>query len=158
MFRLHRWLLGSGHAEGLAVGKLLVGISTIMFAVVLVVGVLLWFPRARRNFKRSLAISRKGGLAMLNGLHVAVGMYVVALLLTMALTGLNWSFQWYRTVFCTLFWAEFPEIKRIVFMIHTGAIGGLATKIIWFAAALAGASLPLTGYWLWIKRIARRRR
>ena len=56
MFKLHRWLLDSAnpHGEGLKVGKLLVGISTLIFVIALITGVIIWWPRARKNFKRSL--------------------------------------------------------------------------------------------------------
>ncbi len=39
---------------------------------------------------------------------------------------------------------------------HTGTWGGLVSKILYFLAALIGATLPLTGYWLWIKRLKAR--
>ncbi len=40
MFRLHRWLLDSAspHGDGMKVGKLVVGISTLIFVIALVVG------------------------------------------------------------------------------------------------------------------------
>jgi uncharacterized iron-regulated membrane protein len=36
--------------------------------------------------------------------------------------------------------------------IHVGAIGGLPTKILAFLASLAAASLPVTGFLLWMGR------
>lgn len=64
MFKLHRWLLDSSnpHGDGIKIGKLLVGISTIIFVFVLITGVFLWWPRARRSFRRSLTISFANGL------------------------------------------------------------------------------------------------
>lgn len=41
---------------------------------------------------------------------------------------------------------------------HVGSFGGLATRVLWFVAALLGALLPLTGYYLWYKRTRRRGR
>ena len=100
MFRLHRWLLDSGnpHGGGLKVGKLLVGVSTLVFVIALVTGVVVWYPRAKRNLAHSLSISFKDGWRGLwKGFHVAGGMYALILLLAMSLTGLTWSFNWYRT-------------------------------------------------------------
>jgi uncharacterized iron-regulated membrane protein len=39
------------------------------------------------------------------------------------------------------------------YALHTGSWGGLLTRILYFLAALFGATLPLTGYYLWIKRL-----
>lgn len=35
---------------------------------------------------------------------------------------------------------------------HTGSWGGILTKIIYFLSALIGGTLPLTGYYLWLKK------
>ena len=37
--------------------------------------------------------------------------------------------------------------------LHVGTWGGLLSKFLYFFAALLGASLPLTGYYLWIRRL-----
>ncbi len=53
-------------------------------------------------------------------------------------------------------YADTPRIDRLrgwVYSIHTGQWWGIWSKIITFIAALIGASLPLTGYYLWIKRL-----
>ena len=102
MFKLHRWLLDSAnpHGEGVKIGKLLVGISTLMFVIALITGVIIWWPRARKDLKRSLSISTgKGKHVFWKSLHVAGGMYALIFVLAMALTGLTWSFDWYRTAF-----------------------------------------------------------
>ncbi len=102
MFKLHRWLLDSAnpHGEGVKVGKTLVGISTLIFVVALISGVVIWWPRARRNLKKSLSISfEKGWKGFWKGLHVAGGMYALIFVLAMSLTGLTYSFGWYRTAF-----------------------------------------------------------
>lgn len=43
MFKMHRWLLDSAnpHGDGLKIGKLLVGISTIIFVIALITGIVL---------------------------------------------------------------------------------------------------------------------
>ncbi len=243
MFRLHRWLLGSRPADGgIFWGKVIVGISTLLFVAILVTGIVIWWPRSANGLKNSLQIKfRNGGHRLWHGMHVAGGMYALLLLLVMALTGLTWSFGWYRTAFYGAFgiemkqsgnhsgeksersnaksdfsqwqaaydwlavsnpghasitighgtasvannhygntrgsdrytfdprtgqlsqptaYAQLPPAGKIrgwIYSLHTGTFGGLATRLLWFLASLLGALLPLTGYYLWIKRLARKR-
>ncbi len=50
------------------------------------------------------------------------------------------------------------KIRGWIYSVHVGAWGGLITRILAFLAALIGASLPLTGYYLWIRRIIGKRK
>ena len=50
------------------------------------------------------------------------------------------------------------KVRSAVYMVHTGSWGGMLTRIITFLAVIIGATLPLTGYWLWIRRLTRKRR
>ncbi len=281
MFKLHRWLLDSAnpHGDGVKVGKTLVGISTLIFVIALISGVVIWWPRARNNFKKSISISfAQGWKSFWKGLHVAGGMYALIFVLAMALTGLTWSFDWYRTAFYAVCgvehtprnigqavpssdkkegnterrrhggsgerssrgersergergtgserggrrhsefgrWqqvydelqAQNPEAPQItvgpetasvtlgntgngraanryefnrrsgevtlaskyadsneadklrgwIYSVHTGSFGGIITRILWLLAALLGASLPLTGYYIWIKHLNKKKK
>lgn len=251
VFLLHRWLLDSQPADGgIFWGKRITGISTLVFVVILLSGVVIWWPRSRKGLKNGIQIAlRKGKARFWHDLHAAGGIYVLLLVLVMALTGLTWSFDWYKNAFYTLFgvettapakssapkgqaapgpqpgttaeaatpatpfacWqqvydqlaAENPDRLKIeitdgtasvsnnrygnirgtdrytfdpqsgqitgaslykdtgnsgkirgwIYSVHTGAWGGNLTRILWFLAALLGATLPLTGYYLWIKRL-----
>ncbi len=273
MFKLHRWLLDSAnpHSDGVKVGKLLVGISTLIFVIALVTGVIIWWPRAHKNFRRSMSVSFKDGWRGLwKSLHVAGGMYALVFVLAMSLTGLTWSFNWYRTAFYAVCgvdhtprnfgastneksvesgrgnggrdsegrgdhrggrrgehgegrgegrrhhsefgrWQQVydklksqnpdapqitvgPETASVtlgvagngrasdkyefnrrsgevnpvskyadsvpadklrgwIYAVHTGSWGGMLTRILWLLGALLGASLPLTGYYIWIKHL-----
>ena len=275
MFFLHRWLLGSRPTgDGIFWGKLIVGVSTLMFVFVLISGIVIWWPRTWKALKNSLKITaRKGTARFWYGLHVAGGMYALLLVLVMALTGLTWSFGWYRSAFYSVFGVDAPsytnhghatvnmdiekgkkengwkggkehdrkggkehdrkgdalhsnslsfvywqqvyeelakenpgckqisvsdgsasvssnffgnirgedsyafdshtgkitcvsryaemdnssKIRGWIYSVHVGSWGGMLTRILWFLAALLGASLPLTGYYLWIKRIYRKK-
>ncbi len=108
MFRMHRWLLDSMKQDGgIFWGKMVVGTSTLMFVFVLISGVVIWWPRTRKALKNSLKIiANKGWRRFWYDLHVAGGMYALIFLLAMALTGLTWSFQWYRTGFYKTFGVE----------------------------------------------------
>ena len=261
MFRMHRWLLDSMKQDGgIFWGKMIVGTSTLMFVFVLISGVVVWWPRTRKALKNSLKIvANKGWRRFWYDLHVAGGMYALVFLLAMALTGLTWSFQWYRTGFYKTFGMEVqpsmghgnaaanstakggkrdgkpegregrgahryspytnwqqvyeqlaeanPDYKQIsvsdgsasvavprfgnqrgtdrykfnprngeitettlykdldnsgkirgwIYSVHVGSWGGMLTRILTFVAALIGASLPLTGYYLWIRKKIKRR-
>lgn len=246
MFKMHRWLMGSARTEdgSIGLGKLVVGISTLMFVFVLISGAVIWWPKNRKVLKNRLSINaKKGWRRFWYDLHVAGGIYALILLLAMSLTGLTWSFEWYRNGFYKVFGVEIPagggeqnshakskvkkddnkqmspyeqwqkvyeelaiqnpEYKQItvskgsasvsfdkmgnqraadkytfdqksgeitdvtlykdsagsskirgwIYSVHVGSWGGLMTRILSFLAALLGASLPLTGYYLWIKRV-----
>lgn len=275
MFRLHRWMMGSATGGG----KLLVGTSTLMLVVILVTGLLMWLTNRNRPLAKSLKISfTKGWPRFWHDLHVAGGIYATVFLLALALTGLTWSFSWYRTGFYKMLgvevasgsphgqsaaaapatrsegevrtergaeatgggqrhrsgeghsgeeraereqpsaqtpyahWQEvfgelaarYPDYRQItvsegsasvvpvgrtslrsgdrfdfdrrgritgckpyvqqeraakvrsgVYTVHVGSWGGVLTRILTCLAALLGATLPLTGYYLWIRRLVK---
>lgn len=268
MFKLHRWLLdGMKPDGGIFWGKMIVGVSTLMFVFVLISGIVIWWPRTKKALKNSLKIAvGKGRRRFWYDLHVAGGMYALVLLLAMALTGLTWSFSWYRTGFYKVFGVEMKqraghgalqtahgtlqtvhgtlqtahggksgrnsseegrgnrehtspyacwqqvyeelkahnagykqitvsngsasvsferfgnqraadryafnpqdgEITEVtlykdtdasgkmrgwIYSVHVGSWGGIFTRILTFIAALLGGTLPLTGYYLWLRRI-----
>lgn len=112
MFRMHRWLLDSMNPgnEGIFWGKMIVGVSTLLLVFVLISGIVIWWPRTRKVLKNSLKITAtKGWRRFWYDLHVAGGMYALIFLLAMALTGLTWSFPWYRTAFYKVFGVEVQQ-------------------------------------------------
>ena len=281
MFRMHRWLLDSMNPgnEGIFWGKMIVGVSTLLLVFVLISGIVIWWPRTRKALNSLKITATKGWRRFWYDLHVAGGMYALIFLLAMALTGLTWSFPWYRTAFYKVFgvevqqraaqgheqksdaqkrntklaahrekkregnevrkgersrrpennhsdmysvtspfvyWQEIydklrrqnPEYKQIsissgtasvsfnrfgnqrasdrysfntdngeftetslyqhqdksgkirgwIYSVHVGNWGGMFTRILTFIAALLGSALPLTGYYLWIKRLIKVRK
>lgn len=113
MFRLHRWLLDFPHeGEGVWWGKMIVGVSTLLFLFVLISGLIAWWPRTTRGLRKQLALHfRRGAHRLWLDLHTIVGAYVSVLLLAMAVTGLTWSFGWYRAGFYKLLGSEAPPPK-----------------------------------------------
>lgn len=90
---LHRWLMDPGRATG----KLITGISTLFMVVILISGISIWFPRKRNKLRQFFLIKwRSGHRRLLYDLHRIGGVYAVVFLLLLSLTGLMWSFQWYR--------------------------------------------------------------
>lgn len=106
--RLHRWLLDSYKRDGsFSLGKAIVGYSTLALAFILISGLVIWYPRNRKVLKNNLKIkSRAGWHRFFYDLHVSGGFYATLLLLVLTLTGLTWSFGWYRNAFYTVFGVE----------------------------------------------------
>lgn len=266
--KLHRWLLDPPPSKGeKSVGKAIVGVSTLALVLILVSGLILWIPRSRKALRNRLKVSYSDGRRFWHDCHVSLGFYATLLLLVMALTGLTWSFGWYRTAAYVLFggtpqtavaedaparktdsgnrqsrersggrnagrehggtqtetearpfdyavwdavlgeltahctayktivltqteaqvarqsamrridratfdprsgrlaeiarYEDTPRQQRLrgwFYAFHTGTWGGIWTKILYFLAALVGASLPLTGYWLWWRRCMNKRK
>lgn len=93
MFRLHRWLLLDTE-----IGRPIVGWATIIFGLLVISGLVIWFPQNLKVWKQGLRIKFSGNWKRINhDLHNTLGFYSSILLLIMVLTGLTWSFQWYRT-------------------------------------------------------------
>ena len=105
MMRLHRWLLDSYKRDGsFSLGKAVVGYSTLALAVILISGLVIWYPRNKKVLKNRLKIKTKSGwYRFFYDLHVSGGFYATLLLLVLTLTGLTWSFGWYRDAFYTVF-------------------------------------------------------
>ena len=105
MRRLHRWLMDSNPGHGAIFwGKVIVGASTLAFAVILLTGAVIWWPRNRKMLRNRLKIVvSKGKNRFWYDLHVAGGFYALLFLLAMALTGLTWSYGWYNKAFYSMF-------------------------------------------------------
>jgi uncharacterized iron-regulated membrane protein len=92
---LHRYLLVKPAQRGdMTVGKWIVGASVLALVFILITGLVIWFP------------FRIGKMKFWRQLHYNGGTYVSLFLLLMALTGLTWSFNWYRTGFYAMFGGE----------------------------------------------------
>lgn len=105
MRKLHRWLLNPPLQKGAySAGKVIVGISTLLMVVILVSGLIIWWPRSRKALRNRLQVScTKGWRRFWYDSHVTLGFYSTLFLLVMALTGLTWSFGWYRSLAYGLF-------------------------------------------------------
>lgn len=95
MMTLHRWLM----LPDRAVGKVIMGVSTIALIFIIVTGLLRVFRARGGNLRKiSLRFRWRGanGFRKTLDLHKVLGIYCALLVLVMALTGLMWSFDWYR--------------------------------------------------------------
>ena len=152
MFRLHRWLMDTRPEDGgIYWGKMIVGVSTLLMVIITITGIIIWIPKNIKNLKTRLSINvKKGWRRFCYDLHVAGGFYAALLILAMALTGLTWSFEWYRDGFNEILGDIIS--RKTIRAIHVGSWGGMTTRVLWFLAAMIGAALPLTGYYLFFKR------
>lgn len=94
MFKMHRWLLLETE-----VGRPIVGVATIIFLFLAISGIILWLPKKMKwkNFKPGFKIKFKANWKRVNhDLHNTLGFYACIFLVIMSLTGLFWSFEWYR--------------------------------------------------------------
>lgn len=232
---LHRWLMLPGRETG----RLIVGISTLCLIVILITGIIRWWGNRSFQIKRKASAARK-----IYDLHRILGIYTAILLLVCSLSGLMWSFGWYRQGVAKLFRIETGQTRQLpketkkektsspesnfswqnaceaalkeipdfnymtlypdgtvtvlrkaaihpratenyryspeknsitlvsgyganrnhsymmgwAYVIHAGSWGGAVTRWLTFFAALTGASLPVTGYILYFRRIRRRKK
>lgn len=109
MLGLHRELLLS------TPGKIICGISTLLFIFLEITGLILWFPSNFRKWKAwvtGLTIKTKAKWKRVNhDLHNTLGFYSALIIIIMCLTGLSWSFGWYRDGVNSLFQAKLFRIK-----------------------------------------------
>lgn len=92
VMQLHRWLLMEEYG-----GRIIVGTATIIFVLMIISGLILWFPAKLRLIKQVLTIKTSANWKRINhDLHNTLGFYSFLVLLVMALTGLCWSFEWYK--------------------------------------------------------------
>lgn len=93
--RLHRWLLIPGDAKGW--GRQITGVAALGLMVMLISGLVLRWPRRATSVKMwlkpNLALSGRG---LHRSLHAVIGTWVVPIYLVMTLTGLWYSFDWYK--------------------------------------------------------------
>ncbi len=78
------------------IGHFIVQWSTVFFGLLLVSGLVLWWPKKwkRSQLKKNFAIKWNGKFKRLNyDLHNVLGFYVLLPLLIVTLTGLAWSFK-----------------------------------------------------------------
>jgi uncharacterized iron-regulated membrane protein len=87
------------------IGQPIVGWSTVVFIVLLITGLVLWYPRkwSRAAKRQAFGVKWKARFKRLNyDLHNVLGFYSLLLALVLALTGLVFSFQWFsRVVYVT---------------------------------------------------------
>jgi len=107
-FKLHRWLTFQG--EYRSFGKNVVAISTIVCIILVISGIIVYWRKIRYSFLKSFTFSFKSKKrAFLSTMHSAIGMWLIPVFLLMCLTGLYWSYDWYRSAMFKLMQIERPK-------------------------------------------------
>lgn len=81
-------------------GQPIVGYSTLLFVILLITGLILWWPKnlKKSNVNKSFRIKWKAGFKRLNyDLHNVPGFYALLITLVLALTGMVWAMKWFET-------------------------------------------------------------
>lgn len=79
-------------------GRPVVGISVLIFLILLITGIILWWPRTwnRHTLKQKFTIKFSGNFNRINlDLHNTLGIYSLLFAMIFAITGLVWSFNWF---------------------------------------------------------------
>lgn len=78
------------------IGHALVGYATLIFTLMLISGIILWWPRNLAILKHRLSVKWKTGWKRrVYDLHAVPGFYASLIAIFIALTGLAWSFAWF---------------------------------------------------------------
>ncbi|MGI4874000.1 MAG: PepSY-associated TM helix domain-containing protein [Janthinobacterium lividum] len=95
--QIHRGLVAG------RVGKLIMGINSVIFLFILGTGIVLWWPTARKAFSQRLRIKWGSSWKRLNhDFHIVLGFYASLFLFIMALTGVGMAFDWVGNTINTL--------------------------------------------------------
>jgi uncharacterized iron-regulated membrane protein len=102
VLRLHRYLcMGE-------TGKIITGISCSIFTILIITGLVLWWPK-RNNRKQRFRVKWNASFKRLNwDLHAIFGFYINIFVLMISLTGLVWSYKWINNL---VFYALDGNIK-----------------------------------------------
>ena len=101
---IHRWLVVGD------IGKAITGASTFALLVLCLSGLYLRWPRKAWDWRMWLKFNPSlKGRSFLRHLHVATGTWVLLLYLLAGLTGLYWSYEWYRNSLFALTGAPRPN-------------------------------------------------
>lgn len=107
---IHRFLNFDGANT---VGKNVVAGTTIAIITLSISGFLLYLPRLKRNFLKSLQIEFKAkGYKFLYQLHAVFGVFTLVFVVIMCFTGLWWSYEWYRNFLTKLAAAEHVDFAQ----------------------------------------------
>jgi len=95
-----RWVINGHYYLWLPphIGKPLVAWSTLIFALVVLSGIIIWIPKSKKAFKNRIRVrwKKKHGFKRINfDIHVVMGFYATIFALIFAVTGLVWGFQWF---------------------------------------------------------------
>ncbi len=82
------------------VGKVIVASSTLVFVIMLITGIILWYPKNKAAAKQRFKIKWNASWRRKNfDLHTVIGFYASWLAIVLAITGLVWGFEWFNKLY-----------------------------------------------------------
>lgn len=125
-------------------GKIIVTYTTLLFVFILLSGIIINMPKNKKQLAQRFKVEwGKGSRRRLFDLHVSLGWWTLLWLLLLAVTGLGFGLKLVP---------KGTEMMQVFHQLHVGSWGGMITRIITFVVSLIGASLPITGYWLYFRK------
>lgn len=97
------------------IGQPIVAAATLIFLVMLVTGLILWWPRNRSARKQRFSVKWNAKWRRVNyDVHNVLGFYMTWVLIFIAVTGLVWGFEWFaKSVYsATSFGRPMPEYSH----------------------------------------------
>ncbi len=91
------------------IGQVVIATATLIFLVMLISGLILWYPRNKNATKQRFRFKWKEGTKWKRknyDLHNITGFYVFLIALIFAITGLVWGFQWFAYSYYTALGGE----------------------------------------------------
>jgi uncharacterized iron-regulated membrane protein len=117
-----------------AIGQPIVASATLVFVVMMITGLILWWPKNKSARKQRFSVKWNARWRRVNyDLHNVFGFYMTWVVIFIALTGLIWGFQWFAKA---AYWSMGGE-KSTVYQepvsdtTHTTALYRQPVDIIW---------------------------
>lgn len=115
-----------------AYGQPIVGWSTFIFALLLITGLVLWWPKrwSKRYIEQSFKVKWRSTWRRINyDLHNVLGFYAMLLALVLALTGMVWSFGWFESAVYAVAAQNAPRSAPMVSASDTTQTGSRASAL-----------------------------
>jgi uncharacterized iron-regulated membrane protein len=99
------------------IGQPIVASATLIFVILLITGIILWWPRKSRFTKQVFSIKWINAGRLSLDLHRVLGFYASWILIFITFTGLVWGFQWFAR---STYWLASGGKKMTEFYMPTG--------------------------------------
>lgn len=78
-------------------GEIIMGTSCLIFSLMLISGIILWWPKKIKNIKQRLTVKWNASFKRVNwDFHSTFGFYSFFILFLISLTGLSFAFNWFQ--------------------------------------------------------------
>jgi len=95
------------------IGQPIVATATLIFVLMMITGIILWWPRNKAARKQRFSIKWSAKWRRVNyDLHNVLGFYITWVAIFIALTGLMWGFQWFAK---SVYWVSSGGKEMIEF-------------------------------------------